>query len=215
MAHIPINHPLQPLYRTLAGLVGAYILAFGIVGVIRTRDVPTFEQDNLPYVLGLHANRAFAVLSIVAGAIVLIGAFIGGKLDERINLYGSGVFLVAGLAMLVVERTELNFLGFTPATSIVSFFIGMALLLAGLYGKVGTREDIEDEEAFRHGRGPDPQESHPLTTPNPPPAKHEREREREPGADAEHVSDGEQISDGEAGAGSRGVRRSPRRVAGR
>src|SRR5688572_11031348 len=112
MVHIPINHPLQPFYRALAGLVGAYILTFGIVGVVRTRNVPTFEQDELPYVLGLHANRAFAILSIVAGAIVLIGAFIGGEVDERINLFGSGVFFIAGLAMLVVERTELNFLGF-------------------------------------------------------------------------------------------------------
>jgi hypothetical protein len=176
MAHIPINHPLQPLYRVIAGLIGAYILVFGIVGVVQTRGVPMFEQDNLPYVLGLHANRAFAILSIVAGAVVLIGALIGGKLDERINLYGSVVFFVAGLAMLVLERTELNFLGFTPATSIVSFFIGMALLLAGLYGKVGTRQDIEQEEAFRHGRGPDPQVGHPITEPNPPPATREPER---------------------------------------
>ena len=167
MVHIPINHPLQPFYRALAGLVGAYILTFGIVGVVRTRNVPTFEQDELPYVLGLHANRAFAILSIVAGAIVLIGAFIGGEVDERINLFGSGVFFIAGLAMLVVERTELNFLGFTPATSIVSFVIGMALLLAGLYGKIGTWEDIEGEEAFRHGEGPDPQFRHPLIAPNP------------------------------------------------
>jgi hypothetical protein len=176
MAHIPINHPLQPFYRFLAGIVGAYILVFGIAGVVRTRDLPTFQQDGLPYVLGLHANRAFAILSIVAGAIVLIGALIGGKIDERINLIGSGVFFIAGLAMLVVERTELNFLGFTPATSIVSFFIGMALLLAGLYGKVGTRQDIEQEEAFRHGRGPDPQVGHPLTQPNPPPAAKAPER---------------------------------------
>ena len=32
MAHFPVNHPLRPLYRTLAGLVGAYLLVFGIVG---------------------------------------------------------------------------------------------------------------------------------------------------------------------------------------
>src|SRR5688572_7989714 len=107
MVHIPINHPLQPFYRTIAGLVGAYILVFGIVGVVRTRDQPTFAQDGLPYVLGLHANRAFAILSIVAGAVVLAGALIGGRIDELINLIGSVVFFVAGLTMLILERTEL------------------------------------------------------------------------------------------------------------
>ena len=67
MAHIPINHPLQPFYRVLAGLIGLYLVVFGTVGVIKTRGLPLFEQDGLPWVLGLRANLAFAILSIVVG----------------------------------------------------------------------------------------------------------------------------------------------------
>ncbi len=151
MAHLPINHHLQPLYRTIAGLIGIYILAFGITAVIQTGDLPLFGQHDLPWVLGLHANRAFAILSIAMGAVLLIGAFIGGNIDQRVNMVAAIVFLVAGITMLTVLRTDLNFLGFSVTTCVVSFIFGLTLLLAGLYGKVGTAEDIRREEAFRHG----------------------------------------------------------------
>jgi hypothetical protein len=168
MAHLPINHHLQPLYRTIAGLIGVYVLAFGIVGVIRTGGLPTFAHEGLPWVLGLHANRAFAILSIIMGAVLLVGALIGRNLDQRINMAAAIIFLVAGLAMLVLQQTDLNFLGFSVSTCIVSFVFGLTLLLAGLYGKTGTADDIRREEAFRHGHGPEPETSHPLTAPNPP-----------------------------------------------
>ena len=32
MAHFPVNHPARPLYRVLAGLIGLYILVFGVYG---------------------------------------------------------------------------------------------------------------------------------------------------------------------------------------
>jgi hypothetical protein len=167
MVHLPINHPLQPFYRLLAGLTGAYVLAFGIAGVLRTGGRPFFAQENLPYVLGLHANRAFAVLSIVVGVVILASVVIGGDVHRWVALVSGVVFLASGLVMLVLERTDFNFLGFTPITSVVSFIIGLVLLIAGLYGKVGTMLDVRREEEFRHGRGPDPTE-HRLSTPNPP-----------------------------------------------
>jgi hypothetical protein len=166
MVHTPVNHPLQPVFRLLAGLIGAYLIAFGIVGVVRTRGLPFWAQEGLPSALGLHANRAFAILSVVVGIVLLVGAFIGGNLDQRINLVASVIFLGAGILMLLLLRTSLNFLGFTPATCIVSFLIGMALLLSGLYGKVRSKAFQRAEEDFRHGRGPDP-EKHRLHEPNP------------------------------------------------
>jgi hypothetical protein len=168
MAHLPINHPLQPLYRVLAGLIGMYLIVFGIVGVIKTRDLPPFAQDGLPWVLGLRANLAFAVLSIVVGLILLGAAFIGGRAHQATNMFAAIVFVVAGMAMMVLMQTDLNLLGFTMATCIVSFVIGLVLFTAALYGKTGTAEDIRKEEAFRHGRGPDPDTGHALTAPNPP-----------------------------------------------
>ena len=140
----------------------------GSVGVVKTRGLPTFAQDGLPWVLGLRANLAFAVLSIVVGLIVLGAAFIGGRVNEWTTMIAAIVFLVAGMATMVLMQTDLNFFGFTMATCIVSFVIGLVLFTAALYGKTGTADDIRKEEAFRHGRGPDPDTSHPLTAPNPP-----------------------------------------------
>jgi hypothetical protein len=156
MSHLPINHHLQPLYRTLAGAAGLYVLVFGIVGLVQTSGLDFFAQDGLPTVLGLRANRAFAALSVVAGVIILVGAVIGRTIDMWINLAGSVLFLVAGMTMMAVLETDLNVLGFTVTTCIVSFVIGLVLGLAGLYGRVGSAEETAAEERFRHGETGDP-----------------------------------------------------------
>jgi len=174
MVHVPVNHQLQPLYRTASGLVGAYLTAFGITGVILNRGKGPFQQHNLPSALGLHANMAFAILSIVVGLVLLVGAVIGGNIDQRLNLYGSVVFMLAGLGMLIFLNSSLNFLGFTPATCIVSLIIGLVLLVCGLYGKVGLDEDVHREEQFRHGRGRDPNPAHRYSAPNAPYDRHAR-----------------------------------------
>jgi hypothetical protein len=179
MVHVPVNHPLQPLYRLLAGLIGAYLTAFGVVGVMRTGGRGLFAQDGLPSALGLHANRAFAILSIVVGLVLLVGAIIGRNVDQRINLVASVVFLGSGLLMLLLINTEANFLGFTLATCVVSFLIGMALLVCGLYGKVRSPEFQRAEDEFRHQRGPDP-ERHRLHGPNPPYQHVEEARDQQP-----------------------------------
>ena len=161
MAHFPVNHHLQPLYRVLAGLAGIYVLAFGITALVRARSLPFFAQNGLPSSLGLHGNRAFALLSIVAGAIIVVGAVVGRNLDYYVNLVAGVIFLLAGMAALVFLRTDLNVLGFTMTTCIVSFIIGAILSVAGLYGRVGSAEDVQREERFRHGQARDRQD-HPL-----------------------------------------------------
>jgi hypothetical protein len=150
MAHIPVNHHLQPLYRALASLCGLYVFVFGVAGVVETGGTALFAQHGLPEVVGLHANRAFAILSIVAGAVIVGGALIGRNVDHWVNLVGGIVFLVSGFFMMTLLRTNLNILGFTMTTCIVSFGIGTTLFLAGLYGKTGSCDDVRKEEAFRH-----------------------------------------------------------------
>ena len=155
MAHIPVNHPLAPLYRFLAGLAGAYVLAFGIAGLVETWGHPIFERGGT-FALGLHTNLAFSLLSTVVGAVVLGGGLIGGNPAHWINMIGGGVFLFAGLAMLALMQTDLNVLNFSVATCVASYAIGLAMLLSGLYDKVGPPEAAEAEERFRCMAGEDP-----------------------------------------------------------
>lgn len=151
--HLPINHRFRPIYRFLAGVSGAYLLVFGVVGLIRTWGDPLFSRDDVK-ALGLRTNLAFALLSIIVGAVILAGAVRGNNADHFINTAGGAVFLLAGLIMLMVMQTEANILNFEVATSVVSFIIGTVLLIAGMYGKTGTVSAEQDEEQFRHsGRG--------------------------------------------------------------
>lgn len=149
MAHIPINHPLRPVYRVLSGLVGLYVLVFGIVGYARTNDLDFFSRHG-EWVLLLRTNPAFSVLSIIAGVVVLGAALIGRNLFTYVNLAAGVVFLVAGMAMMTLMQTDANILAFSMVTCIMSFIFGMIFFAAGLYGKVGTAEEHDAEEAHRH-----------------------------------------------------------------
>jgi hypothetical protein len=150
MAHIPINHPLRPVYRALSGLIGVYVLVFGIVGYARTSDLDFFTTHG-EWVLFLRTNPAFSVLSILMGIALLAGAVIGRSVFVAVNLGGGVVFLVAGIAMMTLLQTEANILSFSMVNCIVSFIFGLITLAAGLYGKVGSHEDEEAESVFRTG----------------------------------------------------------------
>ncbi len=150
MAHIPVNHPLRPLYRMLAALVGAYVLVFGIVGLVRTWGDDLFARDSV-WVLGLRTNLAFAILSVIFGAVILLANVVGGNVGHLVNLGAAVIFMVAGVAMMALMQTdgELPQLLHVDRASSRCVF-GLLLLTAGLYDKVGTAEDAEAEDAFRH-----------------------------------------------------------------
>lgn len=153
MAHLPVNHPARPFLRVLVVLTGLYILVFGIAGLVASWDEPFFSREDT-WALGLRTNPAFALLSIVVGAVVAVGAVYGHNIDHFINLWGGIVFLVAGIVMMTLLRTDLNLLNFAMVNCIVSFVIGTVMLTAGLYGKEGPPEFREAEEKLRHGEGP-------------------------------------------------------------
>lgn len=131
--HLPVDHPLRGLYRGLALLIGVFLVVFGIAGFMETAGMPFFEQDG-ERVFGLTTNPAFSVLNIVVGVLVVVVTAIDRNIDVMGNLALGLVFLLAGMAMLCLLRTNLNFLGFSMTNCIVSFVIGLVLCTAGLYG---------------------------------------------------------------------------------
>ena len=136
----------------LAFFAGVYVLVFGIVGFVKATDLGLgwFDQSGLPTALWLKANPAFALLSIIVGAVVVVATVIGRNVDRYVDLAGGVVFVLAGIAMLALLRTDLNYLGFTMATCVASFILGMVMATAGLYGRVGSRRSAADEEDRRH-----------------------------------------------------------------
>jgi len=148
VAHFPVNHPARPLYRVFAGLVGLYILVFGVLGTVTTWGEPLFARDG-DWVLGLRTNRAFALVSIAFGVVLLIGASRRNNLGHYMNLTAGIVFMVTGLGMMAVLQTDANFLNFSMSTVVVSLVFGLLLLATGLYDKIGPADQAEEERASR------------------------------------------------------------------
>jgi hypothetical protein len=139
--HLPVNHPLRPLYRTLVVLVSIYMLLLGVVGFFQTRGTPLFAETNLPWVLGVRTNMAFALLSLVSGAVLLFSTFIGRNVDRLVNIIGGIALMVVGMLMLSLLQTDANILGFTVTNCIVSFVLGCVVFTAGLYGRTASAEN--------------------------------------------------------------------------
>jgi len=138
MAHNPINHPARPIYRVISGLIGLYLVLFGVLGL--------FVDGR---VFGQGTNVANSLVSIVLGAIILIATVVGRNLDEAVNKYLGYGLMALGLLTLAFLRTDANVLDHTVSTSIVWMLLGITLLVAGMYGKVGTSDE---QEAWEKGR---------------------------------------------------------------
>ncbi|MFG2099225.1 DUF4383 domain-containing protein [Micromonospora echinaurantiaca] len=149
MVHFPVNHPARPIYRVLAGLVGLYILVFGVWGVALTWGDPLFERDG-DWALGLRTNLAFSLASVVFGIVLIIGASRRGNLGHYMNLTAGVIFLVTSILMMSVLQTDANFLNFSMSTVVVSMIFGLLLLGTGLYDKVGTDEHAEELRQHRN-----------------------------------------------------------------
>lgn len=142
MAHNPVNHPARPVYRAIAGLTGLYLVIFGVLGILETSGSELFAQDDTR-VLGQGTNLGWSSISILLGVIILVATGIGRNADTQVNKIFAYGFLALGLAELAVLRTDVNYLNFTVATCVVVMLAGLVLLMAGMYGKVGSEEEAQ------------------------------------------------------------------------
>ena len=134
MAHNPVNHPLRPLYRALSALAGAYLVLFGILNAIVTADDGLFGNGD-DRVLGQEANLFWSIVCVLVGAIVLIATIIGRNADTVVNWYFGWGMLVVGSYELATIRTDANFLNFSVSTVVVTYLVGLVLIMAAYYSK--------------------------------------------------------------------------------
>jgi hypothetical protein len=139
MAHNPVNHPLRPLYRALSVLAGAYLVLFGVLGAIMTADEGLFGNGE-DRVLGQKTNLFWSIVCVLLGAIVLVAVVIGRNADTEVDKYFGWGLLVVGSYELAVIRTDANFFNFSISTVVVTYLVGLVLMLAGLYSKVAPPE---------------------------------------------------------------------------
>ncbi len=142
MAHTPVNHPAQPIYRAIGGLTGLYLLVFGVLGFFASSGEP-FIGPGDTQILGQGTNLGFSVFSVVVGGIVLAGTAIGRNLDVLINQWSAYLIMVVSLAGLSFLRTEANLFNMNVTTVVVLMAASLVLLMAGMYGKVGSDDEHE------------------------------------------------------------------------
>jgi hypothetical protein len=150
MAHNPVNHPLRPLYRTLGFLAGAYLVVFGIVGLIGG-DL-NFAGLNSGTVFGLGSSILWSIISIIVGAIIVLAAVVGRNVDVAANKYLGWTLIVLGGFGLATSRTDANAFGLTIGTVIVTFGVALMLVLSSLYGKVVPTEQAGAPRQVREGQ---------------------------------------------------------------
>ncbi|WP_326562491.1 DUF4383 domain-containing protein [Micromonospora sp. NBC_01796] len=149
MAHNPVNHPARPIYRAIGGLTGLYLVIFGVLGLIETGGSEAFAQDETTTVLGQGTNLGHSVLAVVLGMIVLIATGLGRNIDAAVNKWFGYLLMAVSLAGLAVIRTDANYLNFSIAGVVVTMLVGLVLLMAGMYGRVGSEDEAQ---AWRDGR---------------------------------------------------------------
>ncbi|ARP70032.1 DUF4383 domain-containing protein [Streptomyces pluripotens] len=162
--HLPVDHRLNLVYRIGAGLIGLFLVVFGILGLL---DQIGFFNTGGDTVVGLNTNGALSVLSICVGVILFVGMVIGGNVASTLNMVFGVLFLLNGFLFLGLLDTDSNFLAFRMQNVLFSFIVGLLLMTFGMYGRVGSA--LPHDNPYWRAR-------HPEASPQRP------EQPREPGS---------------------------------
>jgi hypothetical protein len=142
MAHFPLNHHLRQTYRLLAAAAGLYLLLVGGLGLIQTWGDPLFHRGS-DWALGLRVNPAASVVLLVAGLAVLAAAGIGGNVHHRVTMVLGWALMVIAMLVMTMIQTDANVFNVSMVNVIVLASVGLILVTAGLYGKVGREAERE------------------------------------------------------------------------
>ncbi|WP_051452137.1 DUF4383 domain-containing protein [Actinospica robiniae] len=131
--HLPQDHRLGRVYRYGGGFMGLLLLVFGVLGLA---DQLAFFTTHGEHVLGLTSNGTLSVISIVAAAVLVTGAVIGGNIASTVNFAMGALFVLSGAVNLALLDTQANFLAFRFQNVMFSFVVGVMLVTFGAYGRV-------------------------------------------------------------------------------
>ncbi len=152
--HLPQDHQLGRVYRYGGGFMGLLLLVFGILGL--TDDLAFFSTSG-EHVAGLSSNGLLSVISLVAAAILITGAIIGGNIASTVNFAMGAIFVLSGAVNLALLDTQANFLAFRFQNVMFSFAVGIMLVTFGAYGRVSAR--LPHDNPYWRARHPEQAEA--------------------------------------------------------
>ncbi|MFE1307919.1 DUF4383 domain-containing protein [Streptomyces sp. NPDC058755] len=148
--HLPVDHRLNTVYRIGAGLMGLFLLAFGILGL--TDNIGFFDTGGNT-AMGLNTNGTLSVLSVCVGLLLCVGMVIGGNFASTLNMTLGILFILSGFLNLSLLDGDYNFLAFRIQNVLFSFVVGVLLMVFGMYGRVGST--LPHDNPYWRARHPD------------------------------------------------------------
>ncbi|MEW2162795.1 DUF4383 domain-containing protein [Streptomyces sp. NPDC007084] len=154
---LPVDHHLGAVYRWGAAFCGVVLLVFGSLG-FADRLSPFSTDGNT--IAGLSSNGALSLISVLVGALLIAGGFIGGNIASTLNMAIGTLFLLSGFAHVFILDRPANILGFGMTNVVFSFLMGLVILTFGMYGRVSSKLPHDNpywqlrhpEEAARESR---------------------------------------------------------------
>ncbi|MGW2744802.1 DUF4383 domain-containing protein [Streptomyces sp. NPDC001450] len=148
--HLPVDHRLNTVYRIGAGLMGLFLLAFGVLGL--TDNIGFFDTGGNT-AMGLNTNGTLSVLSVCVGLLLFVGMVIGGNFASTLNMTLGILFILSGFLNLALLDGDYNFLAFRIQNVLFSFVVGVLLMVFGMYGRVGST--LPHDNPYWRARHPD------------------------------------------------------------
>lgn len=130
---LPVDHRLARVYRIGAGLCGAILLVFGILGFTQQLDFFGTSGDRIA---GLSTNGLLSLISVAFGGLLIAGSVVGGNVASTLNMTIGALFLLSGFGHLFILHRAANILDFGMPNVVFSFVMGLLILTFGMYGRV-------------------------------------------------------------------------------
>lgn len=155
------QHPVHIVHRVSAAVLGIGLWVFAVLGLVN--GLAFFSTEGRP-VLGLSSNGLLSTISLVAGAILIVAAVVGGPLSSTTTLVMGVLFVVSGLVHLAVLGSPYNVLAFELPNVFFSLVAGLVLLLAGAYGRFSA--GLPADNPYRRARHPEAERTETPSAPS-------------------------------------------------
>ncbi|MFF4264562.1 DUF4383 domain-containing protein [Streptomyces virginiae] len=130
---LPVDHPLNRVYRVGAALCGLLLLVFGCLGF--AGSLSAFDTDG-QQIAGLSTNGLLSSVSVVFGLLLFVAALFGGNVASTVNIVVGVLFVLSGFVHLFLIGRPGNILDFGMTNVIFSFLMGLLVMTFGMYGRV-------------------------------------------------------------------------------
>lgn len=130
---LPTDHKLATVYRYGAAFCGVVLVAFGCLGF--ADQLSPFDTEGTR-LAGLSTNGVLSLLSVLFGAVLIVGAVLGGNVASTLNMAVGTLFLLSGFVHVFILDRSAKVLDFGMTNVVFSFVMGLLVLTFGMYGRV-------------------------------------------------------------------------------